>query len=81
MHQNNPHKNQKKKRKENLNDVAKYSTMAFQMIAIILLGVFGGKKLDAIIHIEFPIFTVVLTIVSVILSVYFAIKDLIRFNK
>lgn len=81
MYQNNPHKNQKKKRKENLNDVAKYSTMSFQMIAIILLGVFGGKKLDTIIHIEFPIFTVVLTIVSVILSVYFAIKDLIRFNK
>lgn len=48
------------------------------MIAIILLGVFGGMKLDQLIKIEFPVFTVVLTILSVILSIYFVIRDLIK---
>jgi len=48
------------------------------MIAIILAGVFGGIKLDQIVRIEFPVFTVVLTIVSVIFSMYYAIKDLLK---
>lgn len=48
------------------------------MIAIILVGVFGGLKLDQLINWEFPVFTVVLTILSVVFSIYYAIKDLIR---
>ena len=48
------------------------------MIAIILLGVFGGMQLDKLIKLEFPIFTVILTILSVILSIYYVIRDLIR---
>jgi F0F1-type ATP synthase assembly protein I len=70
-------KNQKNNQ-SNLNNYAKYSTIAFQMIAIILVGVFGGIKLDQVVRIEFPVFTVVLTIVSVILSMYYAIKDLLK---
>jgi hypothetical protein len=52
--------------------------MAVQMMAIILVGVFGGLKLDQLLQWEFPVFTVVLTILSVVLSIYYAIKDLIR---
>ena len=63
-----------------LNNAARYSGLAFQMIAIILAGVFGGIKLDELVKWEFPVFTLVLTLVSVILSMYYAIKDLIRFN-
>lgn len=48
------------------------------MIAIILLGVFGGMKLDQLIKMEFPVFTVALTILSVIFSIYFVIRDLIK---
>ena len=73
-------KNQKKKKKESLNSFAKYSTMAFQMLAIILLGVFGGIKLDKVVAMEFPLFTVLFTLISVILSIYFAIKDLLKFK-
>ena len=61
-----------------LNDYARYSGLAFQMIAIILLGVFGGVKLDERVKWEFPVFTLVLTLFAVFLSMYFAIKDLIR---
>ncbi len=48
------------------------------MIAIILVGVFGGIKLDEVVAFEFPVFTVVLTILSVFLSMYFVIKDLLK---
>jgi len=74
-------KNQKKKlakNKRQLNDYVKYSTIAFQMIAIVLIGVFGGIKLDEVIAIDFPVFTFVFSILSVIFAVYYAIKDLIN---
>jgi hypothetical protein len=50
------------------------------MIAIILVGVFGGIKLDEIVKWEFPVFTLVLTLLAVILSMYYAVKDLIHFK-
>lgn len=80
MKQKSKNQNQKKKKQSNLSDYAKYSTLAFQMIAIILIGVFGGIKLDEIVPLEFPLFTVLFTILSVLLSMYYAIKDLIRFK-
>lgn len=74
-------KNKKTKKKKNqlsgLSNYAKYSSLAFQMIAIILVGVFGGIQLDKVVPMEFPLFTVFFTILSVILSMYYAIKDLI----
>jgi len=57
---------------------AKYSSIAVQMLAIILIGVFGGIKLDEWISWEFPIFTTVFSIVSVILAIYYVIRDLIK---
>ena len=50
------------------------------MIAIILVGVFGGIKLDDIVKWEFPVFTLVLTLLSVVASMYYAVKDLIHFK-
>lgn len=72
-------KNEKDKKKL-LKNYARYSSIAFQMIAIILLGVFGGIKLDELVKWEFPVFTVVLTILSVVLAIYYVIKDLIKSN-
>ena len=48
------------------------------MIAIILVGVFGGLKLDQVVRWEFPVFTLVLTLLGVFMSIYYAVKDLIR---
>lgn len=61
-----------------LKDYAKYSNIGFQMIVTILLGVFGGIKLDAWIKTGFPVFTLVLTVLSVILAIYIAIKDFLK---
>ena len=67
-------------RKSALSDYGRYSSLAFQMIAIILVGVFGGIKLDQVVRWEFPIFTLVLTIIAVVFSMYYAVKDLIKFK-
>jgi hypothetical protein len=58
----------------------KYSTIAFQMMAIIGAGVIGGVQLDKLLNLKFPVFTVALSIVSVVLGVYLTIKDLIKFK-
>jgi hypothetical protein len=64
--------------KKRLSDYARYSGMAVQMIAIILLGVWGGIKLDEWLSLEFPVFTLVLTLLSVFLSIFFAIRDFLK---
>ena len=70
------------KNKKAPNDLAKYSAIGFQMFAIIIVGVLGGLKLDKwIVSIEFPVFTIVLTISSVIFAIYYAIKDFIKPQK
>ncbi len=73
-----PKKNRPNKEQDKLRQWAKYSSMGFQMLTIMLMGVFGGHKLDEIIHTSKPYFTIILTIIAVILAVYYTIKDLIR---
>jgi hypothetical protein len=73
-------KNQPKELKK-LNIVAKYSTMAFQMVIIIGLGVYGGIKLDDWLHMRFPVFTLILSLAGVALSIYYFIKDLTTLNR
>ena len=73
MEQQNP-----KKQKKAINAYARYSSIAFQMLIIMLAGVFGGRELDKWLDWDFPIFTLVLTILAVFLAIYTVIKDLIR---
>ena len=56
---------------------ARYSSMAIQMLVIILLGVFGGYKLDGWLNTK-PVLTVVLSLVSVLLAIYLTTKDLLK---
>jgi len=52
--------------------------MAIQMAAIIGLGVFGGIKLDETLALETPIFTLIFSLLSVGLAMYYVIKDISR---
>ena len=72
----------KKENKKNnsLINYSKYSGLAFQMIAIILIGVFSGQKLDQKYN-RNSLFTIILTTISVIFAMYFAIKDFIKTPK
>jgi hypothetical protein len=47
------------------------------MAVIILAGTFGGIKLDQEVKIEFPLFTVILSFLSVIFAMYYFLKDFI----
>lgn len=67
-----------KKEKKALSSYARYSSVAFQMLVIILAGVFGGRELDKWLEWGFPVFTLVLTILAVFFAIYTVIKDLLR---
>lgn len=58
-----------------LRDYARYSNLAFKWIAVILVCFFGGMKLDKVLHLEFPLFTLVLAMSGLFLSMYLLIKE------
>lgn len=67
-----------KKPKNKFNNYVRYSNLAIQMVVIIVAGTFGGFKLDEYLNWGFPVFTLVLSLGSVIIAIYLAIKDLIK---
>ena len=74
--------NSETKNKKALRNFAKYSSLGFQMCAIIVIGVVGGMKLDKwITGLKFPLFTMLFSILSVISATYYAIKDFIKPKK
>lgn len=62
------------------NTALKYTGIAFQMLAIIVFSVFIGIKLDGWLHTS-DIFTVVLSLMGVVVGIYIAIKDFIKPKK
>lgn len=70
--QNNP--------KQQLNNYAKYSSMAIQMIAIILIGTYGGVKLDEHLELNNQIFTIILSLFSTVAAIYLFLKEFIKKN-
>ena len=55
--------------KNNLNNYAKFSGVAFEMLGIIFLGVWGGIKLDARLGTK-PLFIIVLSLGAVAMAMY-----------
>jgi F0F1-type ATP synthase assembly protein I len=60
-----------------LENYARYSSIGFQMLAIILLGVFAGYKLDQWLHTK-PILIIIFSFGSVVFAIYFVTRDLLR---
>lgn len=61
----------------NFNKYLKYSGIAFQMVAVILGGVYLGKFLDQKFPNESAIYSVICIMIAVCLSILLAIKDFI----
>jgi F0F1-type ATP synthase assembly protein I len=59
-----------------LRDYARYSNLAFKLIAVILAAFFIGWQIDKLIHIGFPLFTLLLSVGGLAISLYLLIKDL-----
>ena len=66
-----------KKQASKLRQAARYSGIAFEMLFVMLAGVFGGIKLDEKLNTP-PIFTVLLSLISISAAIYLAIKDFLR---
>ena len=60
--------------KKEVNDWAKYSAMGFQMMGAILIGVFGGQWLDTQVAMDFPLFTLIGSMLGVGSALYFIIR-------
>jgi hypothetical protein len=76
-----PEKPKKNRTNYNYSEYARYSSLAIEMIVVIILGVFGGKYLDTCLSFHFPIFTLLLSLLSVGLAMYLAIRDVINPKK
>ncbi len=69
---------EKKDKDSPLKFYAKYSSLGLQMIVIIVGAAFGGREIDKYISWEFPVFTVSLTILSVIVAVIYGMREMFR---
>jgi hypothetical protein len=52
--------------------------MGTQMLIIIGLGVFGGYSIDKSLGWKVPVFTLVLSLLSVAIAIYISIKDFLK---
>ncbi|MCF6295161.1 MAG: AtpZ/AtpI family protein [Flavobacteriaceae bacterium] len=78
---NNKDKNQDQKPKGQLNTFARFSGLGFQMIAIIGIGSFIGVKLDEKYPNKHNLYTIILSLISVILAIVFIIRRIIAASK
>ncbi len=60
------------------NNYAKYSALAFQMLGTIVLFTYGGSKLDEWQQNKVPIWTLVLSLLSIAGSLYLFIRSVTK---
>ncbi|MCF6169939.1 MAG: AtpZ/AtpI family protein [Bacteroidales bacterium] len=68
----------KEKKDSPLKFYARYSSLAMQMVVIILAGAFGGKALDEWLEWGFPVFTLALTILAVVVAIVYGMREIFR---
>jgi F0F1-type ATP synthase assembly protein I len=76
-----PTKQPLKQQQKPLNAYAKYSSLGIQMGLIIGGGSYGGFKLDEHYVNKTPVFTIILSLLSIALSMYILLKDFIKPTK
>ena len=72
---------QKPSQKKPLKNYARYSGIASQMLAIIGIGTFVGTKIDENYPNKHNIFTALLSLTSVVLSTFIAVRRIIANSK
>lgn len=63
-----------------IHQYAVYSNLAFEMGALIALGVFGGIQLDKLLNTS-PLFTIVCSLASIAISLYLIIRTSLKSQK
>jgi len=80
MDKTKPPKTSKRPERQNqINDYVKYSGLAFQMAALIFLGYWVGGKIDHWLEFQIPIFTIILIVSFIILTIYSLIRSLPKY--
>jgi len=67
-----------KKYKSKIDDFIRYSSLGFEMMTIIGVFTFGGYKIDQWMKNEFKGFTLGLMIVSVVIAMVYATRNLLK---
>ncbi|MFW5822463.1 MAG: AtpZ/AtpI family protein [Tangfeifania sp.] len=71
-------KPQNQKNKNKFDDFIRYSSLAFEMMAMIALGTYGGYKIDQWLDNGFKGFTLGLMVLSAIGSVVYATRKILK---
>ena len=77
----NQHSKPLKDQKDKLNSYAQFSGIAIQMFAIIGVGTFIGVKLDEKYPNKHNLYTLILSLTSVIMSIVYVIRRIIAGSK
>jgi ATP synthase protein I len=62
-------------KKKQLSDYARYSAMGFQMAVVIFVCTWAGTKIDEWLSLDTPVFTLVFSLFSVVLVMYYFVKS------
>ncbi len=65
-------------KKPPLQNYMNYSGASFQLIFLVLLGVWGGKELDAYFGLQKPILLVVCTLLALALGMYSGFRQIMK---
>ena len=68
------------KKESPIHQYAVYTNLAFEMGAVIALGVFGGIKLDKVLNIS-PLFTIICSLSGIALALYLIIRSSLKPEK
>lgn len=61
-----------------MKEYAKYSSLVFQMIAMVAAGIWGGIELDRLLNMKGSVFTIILTIVTSFAAIYHLFRTLLK---
>ena len=65
-------------KKKPFNSYLKYSGLAFQLVAVILAGVFIGNRMDRWLSLESPVFTLVFPLLFNIVFIIIIVRQIMK---
>ena len=71
----------KKSKKKQLNSYIKYSSLITQIAVIIAAGTFFGDYLDKLNNPDSKIYTIIFSLSSIFLALYYVLKKIINHNE
>ena len=71
----------KRTKKKQLNSFVKHSSLTIQMAVIIAAGAFFGAELDKLNNSDSKIYTIIFSLASIFLALYYVFKKIINQNE